>query len=479
MTKRHTALTSGLRARFDQHEHVSISRNAPCPCGSGQKYERCCRAREESIVREAAFVDAVGRRIQDWSAKHFDDELGMALGRFVGSERAMDEGDLMLFSTWFHNDRQLAGGGTPAERYAARADLPVTERDVASRIAGARLGLYRVLSAEPGHSLTLESVVGDARVEVASPLVSRDAVRWDILLAHVMEGDRPSLWGPVRFFEPRDEPELRAEMDRLAGISVEQLDEAALVATYRRHAFELMRFVPERLRAERSLFTLEGDPLTFASASWQVRDLPSATARLVELGGLLPDDPAELEITVSRASLVAQRPELPPGAVIVEASPVDAPESAPIATLRLEDGRLLAETMSQPRLEHVIEIVTADFGPLVELIERNVTYPDDTRGLPATGRAASPAVLEPADTDEHQILSDLVSTRMRQWLDEPHPLLDGRSPREARTGRSRAKVVGLIRQLENGAERARRRGEPAADVARLRCELDLSDEFAA
>ena len=163
----------------------------------------------------------------------------------------------------------------------------------------------------------------------------------------------------------------------------------------------------------------------------------------------------------------------------MEASSVDAPDSAPIATLRLEDGRLLAETMSQPRLEHVIEIVTADFGPLVELIARNVTYPDDARELPATGRASSPTVLEPPDADERQILRDFVSARMHQWLDEPHPLLDGRTPREARTGSGRTEVVGLIRQLENGAERARRRGEPAADVARLRRELDLSDEFAA
>lgn len=41
------------------------------------------------------------------------------------------------------------------------------------------------------------------------------------------------------------------------------------------------------------------------------------------------------------------------------------------------------------------------------------------------------------------------------------------------------KPVALIRQLENGAERARRRGEPAVDVARIRDELALSDELAA
>ena len=35
----------------------------------------------------------------------------------------MDDNDIQIFATWFHKDRELAGGGTPAERYAARADL--------------------------------------------------------------------------------------------------------------------------------------------------------------------------------------------------------------------------------------------------------------------------------------------------------------------------------------------------------------------
>jgi len=107
----------------------------------------------------------------------------------------MDDADIQIFATWFHNDRALTVGGTPAERYAARPDLPDAERDAAERIASARLGLYRVLVVEPGRSLTLEELLGSRRIEVRSPHVSREAIRWDILLARLMDGDRPSLWG--------------------------------------------------------------------------------------------------------------------------------------------------------------------------------------------------------------------------------------------------------------------------------------------
>src|SRR6266498_5729933 len=176
---------------------LSISRNAPCPCGSARKYKRCCLADEERAVREARFDDAVGRRLQDWSSKLLRAEITAALEEFVGPERVMNDADIQIFATWFHNDRELAGGGTPAERYAARPELPADEREAASRIATARLGLYRVLAVEPGRALTLECLLDGTRIGVRSPHVSRDAIRWDILLGRVMEGETASLWGPT------------------------------------------------------------------------------------------------------------------------------------------------------------------------------------------------------------------------------------------------------------------------------------------
>jgi len=35
-----------LRLAPDRREGQPVSRNAPCPCGSGKKYKRCCLGRE-------------------------------------------------------------------------------------------------------------------------------------------------------------------------------------------------------------------------------------------------------------------------------------------------------------------------------------------------------------------------------------------------------------------------------------------------
>lgn len=442
-----------------------VSRNARCPCGSGRKYKRCCLADEERVLREARFDDAVGRRIQDWSSGVFGEEITAALEEYGGPERMMDDDDIQVFATWFHNDRELGGGGTPAAHYAARQDLPDAERDAAARIATSRLGLYRVLAVEAGRSLALEALVGGRRVEVRSPHVSREAVRWDILLGRVMDGDPPSLWGPVRFFEPCEEAELGGELARLDG------------ATPAEWALAWLRYVPPSRRAEPAFFTLEGDPVAFATATWRVRDRVATVARMRELGGLLAGDRPEIDITMPRAELVRQRPPLPARAIVLESSPVGAIDTIPIATLRLEAHELHAEAMSAERLEQTLEIVDADFGGLVELSAREVTSVDDALATRRSGRRQPEP--EQVEAAELRLVDDFVNERMRRWLDEPHDVLTGRTPREAAGDEDRAEVVRLLRQIENGAERARRRGEPSVDVSLLRRELGLGDELAA
>jgi hypothetical protein len=340
--------------------------------------------------------------------------------------------------------------------------------------------LYRVLSVEPGLSLTLEDVFGGERLEVASQHVSREAVRWDVLLARVMRGRPATLWGPARTLEPRDEDELRALLEQRAGAPLEELDERERAAAFRRHALELMRFVPARASLAPSFFTPEGDPVVFASATWRVRDLPALRKRLRSLGGLSPEEPVEIDLTLPRASLMEGRPALPPGAVILESSPVEAPGVIHVATLRLEGDTLHAEAISEQRLADTLELVAEDLAGLVELADLEAVPVDEARAAHgADGGRPRTNVSRTLDGDERLLVAGLLTERLRTWLDEPHPLLDGCTPREAAASERRADVVGILRQLENGAERARRRHEPAVDVASLRAELRLGNELAA
>ena len=431
-------------------------------------------------MHSARSDDAVGRRIQDWASQALKEEISAALDEFVGSDRTVDDDDLQIFATWFHNDRELSGGGTPAERYADLAELSADERATALRIAGARLGLHRVIAVEPGSWIMLEDIVRRTRARVRSLNVSGEAVRWDIVLGRVIEGDPPSLWGPTRVFEPCDEPELLAELECLAGASGEGAEGSEMSRALRRHALELMLFTPRSWSVEPSFFTPEGDPVAHGSARWRVRDLPAARRRLRALGGLASDEPIEVDTTVPRDTLVRNRPELPPGAIVFEAAAIGEPDKVSVATLRFQGRQLSVEAMSEERLDRAVELVSLDLGDLVELSDREIVpleqRLEEHRSAPRRDRSR-PTELTPAD--EGRLVGAFMTDRMRKWLDEPHPLLDGHTPREAAAGGRRADVMRLVRGIENGAERARRRGEPHPDVAWISVELGVKDELAA
>jgi len=409
-------------------------------------------------VQEARFDNAIGRHIQDWSVEVAGDEIGAALEQFVGPDRTMDDDDVQIFSIWFHNDRELPGGGTPAERFAARHDLPAEERKAAARIAAAKLGLHRVLAVEPGRWIELEDVLAGTTARVQSATVSREAIRWDLLLGRLMAGDPQSLWGPVRLFEPDAEQELLAELRRLAGGDGGGSEDGTdLSVAFKDGALELMHFRPPSWNLQPSFFTPEGDPMSFCQATWRLHKPALARDRIHAFGELLPDDPLGMQITVPRHRLLPEaRPPLPKGSVVIETGSVGDGDNIPIATVSLKGTELHVEAMSEQRLERAIEAIDADFGDIAEPLEREIT-----------------------SIEERRLLSGFLADHMCRWLDEPLPALGGDTPREAAKGERREDLLRLVRGIENKADRSRRRGEPGVDVAWLRAELAIDEDRAA
>lgn len=457
------------------------SRNAPCFCGSGLKYKRCCleaASREREAMR---FEDVVGKRISNWAAAQFPDELSAALECFGDSGAGLDDRDMMIFVTWFCSDRELACGETPAASYAARTDIDARERDVATRIAAARLCLQRVRGVEAGRWIELEDVLSGAVVRVHSAGVSREATHWDILLCRMMEDDSmPSLWGPVLFYKPDEEPDLLAECGRLADVHQVPMGSDCL---FRAAALELMRFVPAGRCAAPSLFTAEGDPLVDGRASWQVTDAAAALELL--------DDPPQLawvgesedgsgeafQWTLPREQLRMSQTPLPPGALRFESSLTELPGRVCLATFELIDQELRCTAVSEARLDAAIELIRRRLGALVELRDRSTlpieadlsspgpAYAQQRRQHPPTGLTAAAA---------RDLECQLLNDHYRRWLDEPLPALGGCSPREASRGAQHDELELLLRGIENRAERARRDGAAWPDLSWLREEIGLN-----
>lgn len=458
------------------------SRNAPCPCGSGRKYKRCCLAAEREALIEGRREDAVGRRIAKWTRDGFEGDLREALGEFDPSG-VISDADLDLFTAWFHNDRELRDGLTPAELYSRRGDIDEDERLVASRIAGARLGIYQVVEVAPGTGMVLVDQIEGGKVRVVSRNVSREPVRWDLLLGRLMEGNPPTLWGATRIFKADEEEELFAELARLARAAGAREDRAGLTTTLSRGSLELFRYQPPSSTAERSFYTLEGDPLLEGRASWRLSDPVEARARLADLGGLDEAERAEgtigIDMTAPRAELLAEHEgELPAGAVVIERGTGLDDETEAVASVSIEGSALLVEAMSERRLLRAVAAIEEDFGGLlatkVELemvsIERRLADDDDS-GAPD----------EPLDdlgaAEELELMKEYLARRYRGWLDDPNPSLGGATPRRAARGERRDEVLRLARRVENGAARSAREHGIGVELDLLG-ELDFGERAA-
>jgi hypothetical protein len=232
-----------------------IGRNAACPCGSGRKYKRCCgAARAEIDPRRLSHGDmAVGDRIQAWAYAQHRDEMDAALRELVRNPSGVvfDDTDLQLIASWQLNDRELPGGGTPAQRYARLAQLTASERAIARRIASAHLALLRVRGTEPGRAIEIEDVTrGCARTRVVSHEVSSCVQANDMFVGHLMPGPpAASLWGPMAMLDRGTGRELIDLLEqRIALLGLDPYGDDALGDAMKSAALEVTRMLMPTLR---------------------------------------------------------------------------------------------------------------------------------------------------------------------------------------------------------------------------------------
>jgi hypothetical protein len=459
-------------------------RNAPCPCGSGRKYKLCCLDRAIEERQLARTIDEIWRLLQEWTIADHAEHLDAAIEDLCGDDRSLSPEKVDLLCSYAHLDRELPAGGTPAERFSELPGLRDAERAAAGSLAGARLGLWRARSVQPGASIELEEVFGRRVITVRSEHVSRSTARWDVLLGRVMAGARRhELWGPAAIFEAAEEEEIVAEVQRLAA-------ERSIPprAVFRICAAQLLRFSPPSRHAAPRFFTFEGDEVVDAHARWQLEgdDARKALERhpeLVDMADTEDGDGVCLEWTAPRRELAARRPKLPPRAVLLESTPVfidpDGRHASAdgtrigLGTFELRPRALTFHAMSEERLDAAIAWVRDTVGDRARLVDRQVE-PLELAGSRSERSGGAPAL--PAEIRD-AVLAGLVRDRYLRMLDEPDPRFDGLTPREAaRSAGQRSRLERWLRTLENTAAHGRAADGLAPDVAMIRTELAMPED---
>jgi len=76
--------------------------------------------------------------------------------------------------------------------------------------------------------------------------------------------------------------------------------------------------------------------------------------------------------------------------------------------------------------------------------------------------------------DEYKLLAEFKERQFKTWPDLELPALGGRTPRDvARDPEGRARLVELLKTVENNEEHERIEGRPWFDVSKLKAELGV------
>jgi hypothetical protein len=452
-------------------------RNAPCHCGSGRKYKRCCYAKDAAARRPAA-IRAFSQSernsasellyaavLDDGSPFCADAALGQV--EFFGEAFArVDEGDRERaiaeepcahgFIQWLALDRPLLDEHTICRLLlkSASARISSGQRTYLERMSRSRMGVYEVREVRRDVGLTLVDLWNNEVHEVSERLATHSLVRYDVVGARLMEGPlgATEIDGAVYAFS----------QDDASGLV------AALRSEWKRRkkkepAADEQRFLKREggaiinqywvyrvfLRPLPRLSTTDGEALEFCTVVFDVKDAAALRAAFDREPALEADDegaytwlePAERRI---------------------------------LGNLKLSAGRLEVETISRDRAERAKGLLETIAGKAVRHRLTKHVSPEQAlaeyRERPPAPRAedALPPELE------REIISNYQTEYYRRWLDEPIPALGDRTPRHAAKLKTwRPKVITLLKDLERMSNRSQAGGRPSFDAGWMWKELGL------
>ncbi len=426
-------------------------RNQPCPCGSGQKYKRCCLRRQQAAEATARREAGARQRLLDLESETTAKIRGFALDAFD-----VDPFEQLPFP--IDEPREALGMFVPFTCYDlgpfeamtwARALLAdggwVTDEEQRWLEAQAAcwVGVWEARSIDRGRSMTMrDRLTGEVRT-VFERSASRTLPVQGCLVGRVVDFDGRSVLSgtyPVPL-SPRD-----------ADLVVEHL-RRAFTATARLPKRRLLK--PAELRTGRIRLTTVLAVHKWAEARAQ-RPAPilqntdgDPLEQVEERYPFDPDARAAVDAGVRRLAdaVCVSEPGERPTHVQIERPGHAQSKALPntiTAHLFVHADALVVQTNARRRADTIAAaIATLDLplGASTRTVEP-IELPTEpvTRPGPRLEAAPPPALIE-----QVQAFNEAHYT---QWVDDPLPALDGKSPRQAvRTKSGRAQVESLLRDL--------------------------------
>ena len=420
-----------------------VARNAPCPCGSGRKYKKCCLPAHEAAHAERQPAPAVHES---------DERLVARLTRFALREfgaawtacaNDFDRllGAVPLAAPWSVYNFEV-DGRTAAEAYLDRHGRRCTpdERAWMNAQRAAWPSVWEVLAVDPGRTVTLRDLLSDEQRTVQEKRGSRSLVPRDVVLARIVDHEGISL---LCGMHPRALPPLGAAevvrsargrlLRRRGAVPIDRLRDPAFGSYLIRHWEEAVNDGDAESAGPPQFRNQDGDPLLPTTDHFDVTPgaAPAIEARVAALDG------AERDGTIDDATEYAfLRPHDPPH---------PDGEEAVVGHVRIEPTALALVTNSVARADALRTRIERACGARIRHRAREHTDPQTL----LKDRKEPPAPPVPGSR-EADAVAEFKKRHYARWLDQPLPALHGRTPRAAaRTAAGRAELDLLLKQMEH------------------------------
>lgn len=371
--------------QFAEPASSGLGRNEPCWCGSERKFKHC------HLGQPAAFAlpERVGwlcrkavAYLERRGGEAPEDVHELAVTRADGddSEEALDR----AFSDPIVLDVALHEGGWFDRFIEERgALLPDDEALLARAWTLVDRTLYEVVGTDPGRSMSVRDLRSAEVVQVRERTFSRQAHVGQVFCGRaVPDGETNQFVGGIFHVPTGQEKHL-----------LDMLDDG--------DGHELLAWLAARERPPR-MTTREGEDMRVCRTVLEVPDPDVARGVLDRMY-----DPHGVDQWTEHHELATG-------------------ESILRATIQLAGDRVSVETLSEPRVERVLEALLAEIaGATVLSDDRREFDPAD----PPRGPRQPAVSLD--DPGVREAFQSFIADRERSWCDEPVPALGGLTPRQA------------------------------------------------
>jgi len=475
-----------------QQGHVKrekVGRNAPCPCGSGKKYKKCClgKDKEERVEKTTATPAELNIRDQliSYSSKErfkgdFEKAYQLYWRRPFKEPLVLDEGeaeDFGFFLDWHIHDYLIEDKFTIVEDFyrEGKKRLSEEEKRVLESEIKSYLSIYEVTSVTPEEGLGIRDLVTREEMYVVDVKGSLALVKWDVFIARAIRmGEVNKLSGIILIIPRMNKDRVLSSAKTLWEEFKKETGQGEWKDFMKARGYLLRHLYEDQPTTKKEIYTEEHHKVIFSKAIFDVKSFYGIQDRLdKELDFVIGKEEGGKDIKLNWLKKGSSRewtsePIVERG-VVIKSQYIEEGEGrwTILGTVTITPERLTLECVSKERLDRGKERLKKVLGEYIqhkldtfedmEKVMEKMDYKERVEKERVPSEASAP------------LLANYYEEHTLQWIDSPIHALDGKTPREAyKTLEGRERVEELLKDWENMEERKRRDGEDYIDVNLIR-----------